>query len=362
MKKALLITGLVAFFMNRPEIIANAASKSFVIQTYLNEVDLLIRSNQFSDAKRSLVLLETLFPCDAGVQEKSKELAIKDYQETYLKNIQCSEEELDWTGNIKKCKAGTVSNSAIQKSLAILNYFRRQAGLYDRCEFVDSFNVYCQQTAFVLYANNILTHNIDKSKSCYTELAKKGALCSNLSFGSFGPQAINGQMLDNGRSNNSVGHRRWILNPFNSKFGIGITPSTTALGVFGKFSETNESGNKEHDEGKQFVAWPSAGYFPTKLVPQRWSFSLHRASFDQVKVNVYEYKNGKKTPIEIDIEPVENGYGINTLVWKPRHGWGAENESVFEVEIKNVYLKSGFGITQKDQSYNFSYKITTLDM
>lgn len=362
MIKLLQTSWLVTLFVIASCKTVDASTKSFVLQIYLNQVGQMIQSNQFSEAKRSLILLEALFPTDADVQEKSKELAIKDYQETYLKNIQCSQEELAWTGDIKKCKAGTVSKIVIQKSLAIINYFRRQAGLYDQCEFVDSFNVYCQQTAFVLYVNNILTHYIDKSNSCYTELAKLGALRSNLSSGCFGPIAIERQMFDNGRSNQSVGHRRWILNPFNSKFGIGITPGTTALGVFGKFAEYNGSRNKEHQEGKKFVAWPPAGYFPVDLVPQRWSFSLHNASFENVKVSVYEYKNGKKTPVEIEIEPVEDGYGINTLVWKPMYGWGAENESVFEVEIKNVCLKSAFGVTQKEQSYNFSYKITTFDM
>jgi hypothetical protein len=322
----------------------------------------MIQSHQFSEAKKTLTLLEALFPNDADVQEKSKELVIKDYQETYLKNIILTEEELAWTGDVKKCYAGTVSKTAIAKSLAILNYFRRQAGLYDQCEFVDSFNIYCQQTAFVLYVNNTITHYIEKTAKCYTEMAKEGATKSNLSYGSFGPASIQGQIFDNGSSNYAVGHRRWILNPFNTKFGIGITPKTTALGVFGKFAEWNVWGNKEYDEGKKFITWPSAGYFPTNLVPQRWSFSLHRASFENVIVNVYKYKNGKKTAVEIDIEPIQDDYGINTLVWKPRDGWEAENESVFEVEIKNVYLKSGFGVTQKDQSYNFSYKITTLDM
>jgi len=353
---------LVTLFVIASGKTVHASTNSFVLQTYLNQVDQMIQSNQFSDAKRSLILLEALFPNNAEVQEKSKELAIKDYQETYLKNMQCSVEELAWTGDINKCRAGTVSKTAIAKSLAILNYFRRQAGLYDQCEFVDSFNIYCQQTALVLYANNIITHYLDKSNKCFTEMAKVGALSSNLSLGNFGPNAIQSQVFDNGWSNYSVGHRRWILNPFNSKFGIGITPGSTALGVFGKFSENNDWKNKTYYEGKQYIAWPSAGYFPTNLVPQRWSFSLHRASFESVIVNVYKYKNGKKTAVEIDIEPVEDGYGINTLVWKPRDGWEAENESVFEVEIKNVYLKSGFGVTQKDQSYNFSYKITTLDM
>ncbi len=351
---------LLAFSSYYAEI--KASSKSFLLQTYLNRVDELIQSHQFSEAKRCLVLLEALFLNNAEVQEKSKELVIKDYQETYIKNIELSEQELGWTGDIKKCKAGTVSKTAISKCLSIINYFRRQAGLYDQCVFVDSFNIYCQQTAFVLYVNDILTHYIENSAKCYTEMAKEGARKSNLSYGIFGPAAIQSQIFDNGYSNTDVGHRRWILNPFNTKFGIGITPQTTALGVLGKFAEWNETGNKEYYEGKQYVTWPPAGYFPKNLVPHRWSFSLHRGSFEDAKVTVYMYKNGKKTLVDIERKLTQNGYALNTVVWEPKNEWDVGNETVFEVEIKNVYLKTAFGVTRKDQPLNFSYKVTLLEI
>jgi hypothetical protein len=49
-----------------------ASCKSLVLQIYLNQVDQMIQSHQFSEAKKTLTLLEALFPNDADVQKKAR--------------------------------------------------------------------------------------------------------------------------------------------------------------------------------------------------------------------------------------------------------------------------------------------------
>lgn len=362
MKKFFVIVAFIILIKNQHFFCNNSTStsKSFLLSIYLKQIDLLIETHQFSQARKSLLVLESIYPMNSMIEEKTKELIIKDYQETYLKNIYLTEEELAWTGDVHKCKAGTISKIAKDKTLTILNYFRRLAGISDNCQFVESINNICQETAFILYVNEILTHYIDESYKCYTPLANEGALRSNLSYNSIGPLAIKSQIFDDGFFNYSVAHRRWIFNPFNSKFGIGIAPKTTALGVFGKDTENNWYEFREFYESKKFVAWPSSGFFPCELLPNRWSFSLNNAKFEKAKVTVNKYKNGKKIPLKIKIQPIEEDYGLNTIVWEIEDEWDNNKEAIYEVEIKNVYLKKNFSDDSKEGALNFSYKVNSI--
>ena len=84
-------------------------------------------------------------------------------------------------------------------------------------------------------------------------------------------QSIQLYLDDPGAGNYAAGHRRWVLNPWATTMGNGLTSSADALYVFGPTSDGNAD--------PAWVAWPTAGWFPSPLQPRgRWSLSSGRAA------------------------------------------------------------------------------------
>lgn len=211
-----------------------------------------------------------------------------------------------WTGNSAGCVAGTVSDSTQIKTLQRINYFRDLVGLPANITFDTTKNRKCQEAALMMTANSALSHYPPTSWNCYTADGAEAAGKSNIGLGMAAGSAINGYMNDNGTGNTAVGHRRWILYSKALVFGHGNTSNADALWVIGGSGPSATI---------SYVAYPSEGFFPAPLVPSstRWSFSKPAADFSQAKVNMTDPAGN---PVTVTLEPLANGYGDNTLVWK----------------------------------------------
>lgn len=160
--------------------------------------------------------------------------------------------------------------------------------------------------------NNNLSHDPPATWSCYTADGAEAAGSSNLSLGNYGWNAVSGQVRDNGANNSAVGHRRWILYPQTQTMGTGDIPPTAsysaanALWVFDDHYGTARPATRE-----AYVAWPPPGHVPYQVVPARWSFSYASANFSTATVAMTRAGN----PVPVAIQPVQNGYGENTLAW-----------------------------------------------
>ncbi|MCX7743322.1 MAG: hypothetical protein N2167_02030 [Flavobacteriales bacterium] len=338
-----------------------AFDRFFKLHIHMFEMELA--KNNFSQAKICLDILYKLYPYHLEyLNERSKELVIKDYEESYLKLRLMDVNDVQWTGSVKTCTPGKISPNAINKTIQMISYFRRQAGLNDNCSSVDSFNIYCQHAALVMEAMENLDHYLNKKHPCYSDLARIAASTSNLSYGNLGPDAVNSQIHD--VSSKIVGHRLWLLNPFNTKFGVGITNKVTVIGVFGKFTEWNRDYAKDFYVGKKYVAWPPAGYVVDHVLPLRWSFSLYNGYFEEAKLKMYKLKNGKKELVTTQVteQNSDNNYAISTITWEGVHGWDIVEETTFEVQITNVYLKNDFEQLDKTKPLSFTYQVKVLDV
>lgn len=267
------------------------------------------------------------------------------YEKYYLGSEIKDLSELDWTGNVSTCTAGTISKKAHEKILQRIFYFRTLVGLKKHLEFDEEYSNYCQDAALMMKANNALDHNPPTSWKCYTT---KGAFASssNLALGSWGHLGINSFIVDNGINNYSVGHRRWLLYPRNHKFSSGSTDNSLATYV--RFRD-----NDIISPYPEFIAYPSSGYFPKTLIPNglRWSFSKKDANFSNVIIEIRD-ENNKLLAVKKEIE--EKGYGDNTVVFIPSIGnliFG--KDYLFSVSIKNVDV----GGIQK----NYDYKVLVID-
>lgn len=305
--------------------------KTFTYTTSQKLAGEYIQQGKFSEAGALIRMLSQQNPNDAATKQLEREWVTADYQQTYLLN-NINDEDLEWTGNYNECKPGTIGEEAQQKFLTTLNYFRRLAGVPDSCVLSDSLNVFCQYAAFVMDVNNALSHGIDKEWDCYSQKAFTGASNSNLSLGYHSTDALYGQLEDSGGNNQSVGHRRWILNPYRRVFGHGSTPDAMALWALGG-RDTNFDEKNIPDYSSQYVLWPPKGFVPAEFYCNRWSVSIDGADFSNASVKVMI---GKKT-VPVTIYPLSNGYGLPTLVFSmDEMVYNIQTEITYEVEIAGI--------------------------
>ncbi|WP_291152428.1 CAP domain-containing protein [Flavobacterium sp. UBA7680] len=263
---------------------------------------------------KKTILLTALFLTIIGCQKDevnetstpktmtARDSAVYNYNEVYLKtNLTNS----GWTGNILTCNAGTIPTTTHEMVAKRINYFRNLVGL-PKIEMdlsTDKVKA-CQEAAFMMHANNKLSHFPTSDWKCYTADGYLGATKSNLSIGYNSTTAISNLIQDAGTTNAPVGHRRWLLYSKAKSFTSGSTGYTSAVWVHSDFAIKNS---------KEFTAYPHR-YFPQNLVYNRWSFSIYGAIFNDAKVVMTGPSGNVALSIVSNSGPA---YGDNTIVWEP---------------------------------------------
>jgi hypothetical protein len=265
---------------------------------------------------------------------------------------------LDWTGDVASCVAGTVSTTAQEAVLRRINYFRAMAGIPAGVVFDDVFSAKAQEAALMMSANDTLDHFPPPSWSCYTEDGAEAARNSNLAIGRAGPFAIDGFMEDFGGGNRAVGHRRWLIYPQTETMGTGDIPRTGNLrsaNVVWVFD--GNFGGPRPPTREAYVAWPPKGYVPYQVVYPRWSFSYPGANFSGATVSM----TNAGGDVPVTLEPISGNIGENTLVWYPNelnpnspYFWPRPDaDTPYDVTVRNVMI----GGSPQD----FSYRVTVFD-
>lgn len=273
----------------------------------------LLKQKRFSELSRILSRGLSRNPGDANLLDIKRKMILADYKNAFVEPVKIfAGTRFEKNPDPGNCKPGVLNTYARERTLNRLIYFRRLAGISDSCVFITSADKECQAAAFMMEVNGSLSHTPSKSWKCYSAEGARAAASSNLSLGYGFEEALTGQVKDNGDGNEAVGHRRWILNPDNSYFGFGSTNEAMCLKVFGSAPMGKQLNRQIADS--QFIAWPSADFFPYDLCPQRWSFSLKNADFSAAVISMWV--NGK--PIQVRKEKVRAGYALNTLVWVPQ--------------------------------------------
>lgn len=233
--------------------------------------------------------------------------------------------------NISACQEGTISNTFLTHILRSVNYFRLASGI-NVVSFDCELNRIAQLGALILAANNRLTHYPTLDYKCYFTDGAIALGSSNIGAGSSFTNTILAYVIDNGGGNYAVGHRRWILFPPTSTFGFGYITNSgntpfNALLVFGESNNPNTN--------MAIISYPPLGYWSASLYASRWSVGIDNADFTNSFVKVSRNKN----EMTILMEPQEQYYGLNTLVWK------YFNDTVpstgitrFTVEINNITI------------------------
>lgn len=268
-----------------------------------------------------------------------------------------------WTGNVEDCDPGTTWPQHTQAVLQTVNIVRAMSGV-GPVVFKDGNSVIAQAAALNSLANGRLTHHPKDTSKCFSEDAYKGASSSNLSLGRRnGPIAVlDGYMVDPGSNNKPVGHRRWITSPMVGNMGTGDTPRSNALFVFGTESIENRP---DH-----WSAWPTEGYFPSQMVPKRWSLTAYSGkdhkgrSYENAQVKVTG-PNGQ-VPLQIVSrgESFSGGALGNQIVWEMDiDPVGGSEEVQYHVEVTGILeqKRSLWGESEAPKTVSKSYTVTVID-
>ena len=262
-----------------------------------------------------MMLASHLYSTNKKLLELRKQYIIKDYELTH-KTSMVTFDEINWTGNIDNCRCGTLSDSYYAKFLERMKFFRRLTGINDNVFLDEKYNKLAQEAALIMDANNLLNHRPLTSYKCYSDKGYQGASHGNLFLGLWSSDCVDGYISDGGVE--SVGHRRWVINPLNTHFGTG---STVAKGYWGGGTGYNclvvitdelDSDSEAYFE-KHPITWPMNGYFPEEFLSNsNWSFSLVNANLSSAKIVV---KQGDVI-LKIKKEPIYEGRGQPTIVWE----------------------------------------------
>lgn len=259
------------------------------------------------------------------------------------------------TADVDACRAGTSSAANQQAVLDRVNYFRAITGVADDVVLDPALSQLAQEAALIMAANSSLSHYPSPEWRCWSEEGADGAANSNLYLGRSGSSSVDGYVADVGVD--SVGHRRWVLNPGSRTMGTGDTGSTNALWVVPTGSEGLPAATRE-----RFVAWPPPGHVPINVVYEltpwgdtfghvEWSFALPGASFDDVAVKVTS--RGRTVPVS-RLRVLGGGTGGgNTIAFLPDFGLeDALGDTTFRVRVT---------FTEDGEPQRYVYEVTLVD-
>lgn len=228
---------------------------------------------------------------------------------------------------------GAVSDESLNDALRMLNAIRYVAGLDANVTLNDSYVALAQAAAVANAVNGTLSHYPSRPDGMDDELysiASLGASRSNLSASSSPSRslasALKGWMADGSSISNveTVGHRRWILNPPMGQTGFGVAPSTSGS-LYKTFSSMHVFDGSNSSANQTRVAWPAQN-MPTELFSALgvWSLSVgSKVSEDTVEVTLTRQNDGKTWHFSVDSSDgsfyVNNeGYGqTGCIVFQP---------------------------------------------
>ena len=149
--------------------------------------------------------------------------------------------------------AGSLSEQTLQEALNCLNLCRFAAGVPADIQLCDRYNEAAQAGQLVDLLNGSLVHHPQQPEGLPQEIyaqAYQGNSSSDLWCGCHDlPESVAVYLLDPGKANlETLGHRRWLLNPAMRYTGFGYVEGYTGCYVTERGREAPFTGD--------FIAWP----------------------------------------------------------------------------------------------------------
>lgn len=271
------------------------------------------------------------------IDSTSRESVRSAYQNVYVPHHQQAH---TWTGgNVSQCAEGRLGAASLDAALTTLNFYREMAGVRQVTSDATA-NARAQRVALLMDANDALSHHPPRTWRCWTSQADADAAVSALALSPGMPGAIDLYINDPGAQNTSVGHRAHLLAPDASVVGIGGTPAGAAFLL-----------HETQGLHPGLVPWPSAGYFPTSLLPQsrRWSITTGGASTWDLSGAEVTVLNQRGVPVPVTV--LDNMPG--RISFEPSVSTADGSDTRYTVIIDDV--------TRNGAPASYSYTVTLFD-
>jgi len=199
---------------------------------------------------------------------------------------------------------GRLSDAAQNDAVEYLNFIRYLAYLDGSVALDPLYGMRAQHGAVLLAANDELAHDAPRAAGMadgFYQTALTGTMSSNIAAinwmdGDILLVSVEYFVRDDGDFNlDTLGHRRWLLDPRLGKTGFGLANSETGVSYTAMYVHDDSADAR----GWKSVKWPSEGAFPADLtsfdIP--WSITLNPAvyadDFSNVTVDMYEKSAGR---------------------------------------------------------------------
>ncbi|OGU14410.1 MAG: hypothetical protein A2X63_03845 [Ignavibacteria bacterium GWA2_35_8] len=270
--------------------------------------------------------------------------------------------------DVDNCYEGTLKSNEKIKVMAKLNLIRSLHGLQE-VSYNPGDEKYVQEAALLTCANKQMNHQPANDAKCFTQDGYKGCDESNLWFGSasqvWGWQSDNmiiDWLIDD--SVETLGHRRWLLNPFmrNASYGrvdkVESDGKHFTAGVLKVFDRLVYWPPFVSDI--EYVAYPDGDY-PAYAFKTDWflSFSLvaDKETFWNNKNvdfsnSVIQMADENGNPVTVNSAQYNTeGYGLpNIIQWKAD---GLQAGKRYNVTVTRVKYNN------QEKDYNYWFKLVT---
>ncbi|MDR0804387.1 MAG: dockerin type I domain-containing protein, partial [Oscillospiraceae bacterium] len=253
--------------------------------------------------------------------------------------------------------AGKVSQASLDNGLSYLNFVRYISDL-NPITFSDEYNDLTQHGAVLLEYLGELNHTpaqptgVDKA---FYDKAYSGLSQSNIAWGGNNLSSTVNMFMDDSNSGNisSVGHRRWILNPFMQQTGFG---SSGEFSVMYSFDGSKQLWNSSNLRTFDYIPWPPAN-MPYELYQgEAFSISLSNnyAITGDVSVTLSSKLRGET--YTLDKNDTSTAYGDEYFTVN-KEGYGVTPCIIFRPSDSNFALGDTVTVTVNGLDKPLSYTV-----
>lgn len=257
--------------------------------------------------------------------------------------------------NIANCKTGTLSEATKQNMVKRLNLIRALHGL-DSVSYDYEHDQEVMQAALIMSANKKLDHAPSSSWKCYSQMGYAGAERSNLYIE--GGTALNNNhiaalqndltawLIDTGVE--SLGHRRWLLNPFLAQIAYGsVAGKVDGQSIRSSALRVSYSGPARGFAKQDVIAYPmgdypkqyfqQGAYLSVSILADQSGLSANTlVDFSKAIITIKPRGGVSKSPTQISSN--NQGMGLpNHLQFKA--GQLQENV-IYDVHLDNVLINN----------------------
>jgi len=281
---------------------------------------------------------------------------------------------------------GQVKSEVLEDGLKAVNFMRYLAGLPDDIVLDDELTEQQQAGAILLaHLGGDLNHEPPKPVSMPNDIYELGYAANSSSniaagYANLYEAILTGYMPEREPGNiPTVGQRRWILNPYmqTTMFGIAYNPDSY-YGLYSTMYAFNED-RDPYDIYFEYIAWPSAGYFPLEVFDplDPWSVSLNTSIYDktrtdEITVTVTRERDHRVWKLDQSDNDLWSGdflnvetsyYGLDfAIIFRPGDIDQINPDDRYHVQIDNLYQMHSNEPTSLSYTTEFFQMTSSIDL